>query len=131
MMDTKGKKEIIPTEELRRKGNVINQTAQQIDPAGLHRVDVNASAQSDMNTKQPGNLPPKTSDDGRRDDGSEEHVIDPKADPPEPRIASPEANPKAVRDAGPEEMKNPPKKWTLEDEESDESFPASDPPGNY
>ena len=38
---------------------------------------------------------------------------------------------KKVRDAGPESMENPPKDWEETDEESDESFPASDPPANY
>lgn len=37
-----------------------------------------------------------------------------------------------VRDAGPEAMADKPKReWTKTDEESDESFPASDPPANY
>lgn len=36
-----------------------------------------------------------------------------------------------VRNAGPEEMENPPRDWTLADEMSDESFPASDPPAKY
>ncbi len=36
-----------------------------------------------------------------------------------------------VRSAGPEAMRDPPRKWSKEDEESDASFPASDPPGNY
>lgn len=36
------------------------------------------------------------------------------------------------RDAGPEAMADAPKReWTKTDEESDESFPASDPPANY
>jgi hypothetical protein len=38
---------------------------------------------------------------------------------------------KHVRPAGPESMKNPPKEWDEADQESDESFPASDPPANY
>ncbi|WP_305097769.1 hypothetical protein [Croceibacterium aestuarii] len=37
-----------------------------------------------------------------------------------------------VRDSGPQAMADPPKRgWTKPDEESDESFPASDPPANY
>ena len=34
-----------------------------------------------------------------------------------------------IRQAGPEEMRSPVKRaWTISDEASDESFPASDPP---
>jgi hypothetical protein len=36
-----------------------------------------------------------------------------------------------VRDAGPDNMKNPPKDWDGVDQEEDESFPASDPHGDY
>jgi len=36
-----------------------------------------------------------------------------------------------VRPAGPKKMDMPPRRWTKTDEEIDESFPASDPPGNY
>lgn len=37
-----------------------------------------------------------------------------------------------VRNSGPEAMKDPPKDtWDSIDEKSDESFPASDPPGTY
>lgn len=36
-----------------------------------------------------------------------------------------------VRDAGPEEQHVNAADWDLVDEQMDESFPASDPPGNY
>jgi hypothetical protein len=37
-----------------------------------------------------------------------------------------------VRDAGPEAMRDPVQRaWTATDQQLDESFPASDPPGNY
>ncbi|HEX7710934.1 MAG TPA: hypothetical protein VF418_08325 [Sphingomonadaceae bacterium] len=36
-----------------------------------------------------------------------------------------------VRDAGPEAMRDPPSGWSKLDEQDDESYPASDPPGNY
>ena len=48
------------TDDLRHKGNVIDQRQQQIDPAGHHRLDPNR--QGDDNTKQPGG-----SDPARRD----------------------------------------------------------------
>jgi len=39
--------------------------------------------------------------------------------------------PPKVRDAGPEAQQSPPKRWDVVDQQADESFPASDPPGNY
>ena len=37
-----------------------------------------------------------------------------------------------VRDSGPHAMADTPvREWSREDEESDQSFPASDPPSNY
>ena len=39
--------------------------------------------------------------------------------------------PTPVRDAGPEHMEQPPRRWDMIDQQADESFPASDPPGNY
>lgn len=37
-----------------------------------------------------------------------------------------------IRDAGPEAMRDTPaRSWQKVDEESDQSFPASDPPANY
>ena len=44
----------------------------------------------------------------------------------------PGENATKVRDAGPDVMADTPKReWTKEDEASDESFPASDPPATY
>ena len=40
-------------------------------------------------------------------------------------------DPTYVRPAGPRDMDMGPSTWSKTDEESDESFPASDPPGNY
>ncbi|MGP9803633.1 hypothetical protein [Paracoccus sp. NSM] len=39
--------------------------------------------------------------------------------------------PGPVRDAGPAEMRDPPEGWSRADDLSDQSFPASDPPGTY
>ncbi len=51
--------------------------------------------------------------------------------PRNPKLKNRPAPPE-VREAGPEAMRDKPvKKWDKVDEESDESFPASDPPGNY
>jgi uncharacterized membrane protein YebE (DUF533 family) len=36
-----------------------------------------------------------------------------------------------IRDSGADAMRDKPDTWSKTDEESDESFPASDPPGNY
>jgi hypothetical protein len=37
-----------------------------------------------------------------------------------------------IREAGPHAMRDSPNgEWSMVDEQSDESFPASDPPGNY
>ncbi|UIP07186.1 hypothetical protein LY632_01930 [Erythrobacter sp. SDW2] len=37
-----------------------------------------------------------------------------------------------IRDSGPGSMRDKPaRKWSKTDEESDQSFPASDPPANY
>jgi hypothetical protein len=44
---------------------------------------------------------------------------------------TPEKQHDYVRPAGRKEMTVPPRRWNKTDEEIDESFPASDPPGNY
>ncbi|MBC2664484.1 hypothetical protein H7F51_03005 [Novosphingobium flavum] len=41
------------------------------------------------------------------------------------------ANFTKVRHAGPQGMRSDPPEWDKTDEASDESFPASDPPGTY
>jgi hypothetical protein len=51
--------------------------------------------------------------------------------PAKPVDTGPKPAPKKVRDAGPDAMANPPKRWDNVDQQADESFPASDPPGNY
>lgn len=45
--------------------------------------------------------------------------------------AAPGEDPAYVRPAGRKAMDMPPATWSKTDEEVDESFPASDPPGNY
>lgn len=76
------------------------------------------------------------------DGSSKEPALTPQSDQPSRNVQDPagqedsakemDAHPKDfVRVAGRKEMQIPPKTWDIVDEESDESFPASDPPGNY
>jgi hypothetical protein len=46
-------------------------------------------------------------------------------------LPAPEDDKEAIRPAGRKKMQNPPRKWDMVDETSDESFPASDPPSTY
>ncbi|ARJ69400.1 hypothetical protein [Paracoccus contaminans] len=51
-----------------------------------------------------------------------------------PRLAAAAADLPAtefVRPAGADAMRDPPRDWDELDEQIDQSFPASDPPGNY
>ena len=50
---------------------------------------------------------------------------------PERRRTATKSPYEPVRNAGPEEMTIKPRDWTIADEASDESFPASDPPATY
>lgn len=50
---------------------------------------------------------------------------------PDETEAEPTSNPEHVRVAGRKQMDLPPGRWDIVDEQADESFPASDPPGNY
>lgn len=103
----------------------IDQRAQRHDPASTHTRDSND--RPDDQTKQPGRGADGTSDapDGRI-------TYDPDRAPDEEWDETTEgAGTREVRPSGTEHMKDPPKDWKKEDEESDESFPASDPPANY
>ncbi|MBD9529898.1 hypothetical protein [Paracoccus sp. PAR01] len=51
-------------------------------------------------------------------------ALDARRDRSAPRLES-------IRDAGPKAMAAPPRNWDVVDEQADQSFPASDPPGNY
>ena len=55
----------------------------------------------------------------------------PQTEPPGRKRPNPPGNSDYVRPAGPEAQEDPPEDWDMTDEESDESFPASDPPANY
>ncbi|WP_370205244.1 hypothetical protein [Pararhodobacter marinus] len=81
---------------------VIDERQSRIDPAG--RVTEDPNDPMGATTKQPGRIGDEA-ETGR--------------DTPEVRVA------------GRKQMSNPPRHWTPTDEESDESFPASDPPANY
>lgn len=60
--------------------------------------------------------------------------LDPSSSSKDPAPAEPEPGQtpdQEIRPAGPQDMDIKPKGWSKTDEELDESFPASDPPGNY
>lgn len=100
----------------RPEPNVIDQRQQQIDPAGLHRADINAPASDTM--KQPGGAGHEGRDGSTSDRAARQRQ-------------QPSLDRNGVRQAGRREMRNPPPDWDQTDERADESFPASDPPGTY
>ena len=54
-----------------------------------------------------------------------------KSNPSAPAFAGNQGDAR-IREAGPHAMRDAPgRDWTRTDEESDQSFPASDPPANY
>jgi hypothetical protein len=67
----------------------------------------------------------RTVADGGKRKKSPEAAIADKAKSDKPADTTP------VRPAGPSAMRDPPRRWDKTDEESDQSFPASDPPANY
>lgn len=67
---------------------------------------------------------------GQREDQPLLHVIDPTQHEENAGEAA-DMPDDYVRVAGRKEMQMPPKKWDKVDEESDESFPASEPHPNY
>ena len=71
---------------------------------------------------------PRGSGGGRRGNSSKMAAINPKVAQGAEEVAT--AN--FVRPAGPEAMRDRPRRgWDQVDEQVDQSFPASDPPGNY
>lgn len=56
----------------------------------------------------------------------------PRSEAPTPAEPEPGQSPdQDIRPAGPKDMDIKPRGWSKTDQELDESFPASDPPGNY
>lgn len=56
----------------------------------------------------------------------------PRGEAPAPAEPEPGQSPdQDIRPAGPKDMDIKPRGWSKTDQELDESFPASDPPGNY
>ena len=63
--------------------------------------------------------------------GPEARRLPPANDPTQPAFAGNQGD-ATIRDAGPDAMRDGASgSWSSTDQASDESFPASDPPGNY
>ncbi|MEI4469736.1 hypothetical protein [Frigidibacter sp. MR17.24] len=97
--------------------NKIDQNQIRSDPASKRTFDPNE--RGDLNTKQPGRP------------GKLQRSVDERSERTDRDHDPADVQHMHVRDAGRGQMDDPPERWCREDEESDESFPASDPPGNY
>ncbi|WP_283180016.1 hypothetical protein [Gemmobacter sp. 24YEA27] len=103
------------------------------DPKGPSDPGVKVDAGEEHHLKQAAaslNEPDASTAQGQREDQPLRHVND-ATQPEENAGKAADVPDDYVRVAGRKEMLMPPKKWDKVDEESDESFPASDPPGNY
>ncbi|MGN0932899.1 hypothetical protein [Falsigemmobacter intermedius] len=104
-----------------------------------HRPQTDTPQEIPSPARQPEEVPPlpdlpvQTPPDGLPEDlpgDLPDTPRDPGIDAP-PAEGPSETDPDYIRPAGRREMELPPEDWDITDETIDESFPASDPPGNY